>query len=103
MEAENEGKEVDLISEMKAIKNDVQVEVGSAEAATKAPEVLTDAPSPSPGSGPLPAPVPEPSPSPGTEPGAEPGSKDDQAVDTSVHKNAFTSLVIGIVAVVFMQ
>merc|ERR1711988_1751023 len=134
MEAENEGQEVDLVKEMKAIKSEVQEEVGSAEAAnevlqaavevegvkdaaqgeitisepetevtaeaaTKAPEVLTDAPSPSPGSGPSPAPEPEPAPS----PGAEPGKKADQAVDASVHQNAFTSLVLGTVAVVLMQ
>jgi hypothetical protein len=134
MEAENEGKEVDLVSEMKAIKSEVQEEVGSAEAAnevlqaavevegvkdaaageitisepetevtaeaaTKAPEVLSDAPSPSPGSDPSPAPEPEPAPS----PGAEPGKQADMAVDASVHKNAFTSLVLGTVAVVLMQ
>jgi hypothetical protein len=133
MEAENEGKEVDLVSEMKAIKNEVQEDVGSAEAAnevlqaavevegvkeaaageitisepetevtaeaaTKAPEVITNAPSPS---APAPAPEPEPAPSPGTETGAEPGKKAE--VDTSVHKNAFTSLVLGTVAVVPMQ
>jgi hypothetical protein len=132
MEAESEGKEVDLVSEMKAIKSEVQEEVGSAEAAnevlqaavevegvkdaaageitisepetevtaeaaTKAPEVITDAPAPAP------APEPEPAPSPGTETSAEPGKKADQAVDASVHKNAFTSLVLGTVAVVLMQ
>jgi hypothetical protein len=136
MEAENEGKEVDLVSEMKAIKNEVQEDVGSAEAAnevlqaavevegvkeaaageitisepetevtaeaaTKAPEVLIDAPSPGSGPSPAPAPEPEPAPSPSTETGAEAGDKAE--VDACMHRNAFTSLVLGTVAVVMMQ
>jgi hypothetical protein len=138
MEAENEGKEVDLVKEMQAIKSEVQEEVGdaeaahevlqaavevegfkdaaagvitvsapetgvTAEAATKAPTVITDGPSPSPGSGPSPSPkpAPAPAPSPSTEPSAESGGKAEVAA--SVPKNAFTSLVLATIAVVIMH
>jgi len=143
MEAENEGKEIDLVGEMKTLKSEVQAEVGSAdtaqevlkvasevegvkeaaegevtisepetevtaEAATKAPQVITDeplpapspsppSPSPSPGSGsPAPAPAPEPA---GTE-ASEGGAGE---ISTAVHENTFTALLLGTVAAIMMQ
>merc|ERR1711937_86026 len=126
MEAENEGQQIDLVSEMQAIKGEVQkdletenfkkeilkqaVSVEGVKEASEGEIEITDAVTgttaeaatrvPEVDSSPAPVPAPAPAPAPALAPAPAPDVEpltSDTPVSAAIHPNALASLFIGIV------